>query len=169
MVSTVPLVELAERVIALCQARNERLVTAESCTAGSLSTLLSDIPGAGEILEGGFVSYAKSFKADVLGVDEGLLEQESAVCTPVALAMSYGALARSTDATLAVSITGVCGPKPDEDDNPVGLAYLAVVYRTGKENVIKLELDRHLSNGHLRGQMLGAALALLVETLTAEN
>lgn len=169
MAATVPLIELAEHVITLCQAQNQRLVTAESCTAGSLSTLLADIPGAGEVLEGGFVSYAKSFKADVLGVDTGLLGQESAVCTPVALAMSYGALARCTGATLAVSITGVCGPKSDEDHNPVGLAYLAVVHRTGEESVIKLDLDRHLSSGHLRGQMLGAALTQLIETLTKQR
>jgi nicotinamide mononucleotide (NMN) deamidase PncC len=54
-----------------------------------------------------------------LGVPARLLAQEGAVCCAVAAEMAQGALARSP-ADLAVSITGVAGPDPDEDDNPVG-------------------------------------------------
>jgi nicotinamide-nucleotide amidase len=42
-----------------------------------------------------------------------------------AIAMAEGALARSP-ANLAVSITGVAGPDPDEDGNPVGIVCIAV-------------------------------------------
>jgi nicotinamide-nucleotide amidase len=40
--------------------------------------------------------------------------------------MAAGALARSP-ANLSVSITGVAGPDPDEDGNPVGFVCIAVI------------------------------------------
>jgi len=46
----------------------------------------------------------------------------------VAVAMAEGALARSP-ADLAVSITGVAGPDPDEDGNPVGRVCIALARR----------------------------------------
>src|SRR4051812_32607862 len=59
-------------------------------------------------------------KIKSLGISDELLREKGAVCCDVAVAMAQGALARSP-ADLAVSITGVAGPDPDEDGNPVGL------------------------------------------------
>ena len=101
------------------------IVTAESCTAGRLAALLSEAPGAAEYLHGGFVTYTKLNKTRSLGISAALLEQKGAVCCDVAVAMAEGALARSP-ADVAVSITGVAGPDPDEDGNPVGLVFIAV-------------------------------------------
>jgi len=96
-------------------------VTAESCTAGKLAAaLLSEAPGAAERLHGSFVTYTKANKTKSLGVSAALLQRRGAVCREVAVAMAEGALVRSP-ATVAVSITGVAGPDPDEDGNPVGL------------------------------------------------
>ena len=44
--------------------------------------------------------------------------------------MAQGALQRSP-ASLAVAITGVAGPDPDEDGNPIGLVCIAVA-RAGR-------------------------------------
>jgi nicotinamide-nucleotide amidase len=106
-------------------------VTAESCTAGKLSALLSEAPGAGEHLHGSFVTYTKANKVKVLGVESGLLRAKGAVCREVAVAMAEGALHRSP-ADVAVAVTGVAGPDPDEDGNPVGLVCVAVA-RDGRE------------------------------------
>jgi nicotinamide-nucleotide amidase len=128
-----PLAEIAVRLISAAKERGLKIVTAESCTAGALSTLISDIPGAGDAFFGGFVSYSKEFKAKVLGVPEVLLEWETAASDPVARAMAKGALQQS-GCDLALAITGVIGPKPDEDGNPVGLFYVAAAMSDGKEN-----------------------------------
>jgi nicotinamide-nucleotide amidase len=56
------------------------------------------------------------------------LAAKGAVCREVALAMADGALARSP-ADIAVAITGVAGPSPDEDGNPVGRVCIAVARR----------------------------------------
>lgn len=70
-------------------------------------------------MHGGFVTYTKANKTHLLGVRTSLLQDKGAVCPHVAAAMAEGALARSA-ADVAVSITGVAGPDPDEDGNPVG-------------------------------------------------
>ena len=123
---------LAAELFALAAEQELTFITAESCTSGLLAATLSEAPGAGERLHGGFVTYTKENKAAVLGVPMALLNAKGAVCPEVAIAMAEGALARSP-AQVAVAITGVAGPSKDEDGNPVGLVCLAVAregYRT---------------------------------------
>jgi nicotinamide-nucleotide amidase len=120
------LIDLARKALATARERKLSLITAESCTAGKLAALLSQAPGAAEHLQGGFVTYTKANKTKSLGVPAALLKQKGAVRREVAVAMAKGALARSP-ADIAVSITGVAGPDPDEDGNPVGRVCIAVV------------------------------------------
>jgi nicotinamide mononucleotide (NMN) deamidase PncC len=47
------LASAAARVLDVARKRNLTIVTAESCTAGMLSTILSEAPGASEHLHGG--------------------------------------------------------------------------------------------------------------------
>src|SRR5712672_1863051 len=120
--------QLAEHLLHLLSIRQLTLITAESCTAGALSQRLADAPGAGLRFDGGFVVYSKAQKNCALGVPAELLRQKGAVCGEVARAMAEGALRHST-ADLAAAITGVAGPEPDEDGNPVGRVCIAVAPR----------------------------------------
>ena len=122
------LIEAAEDVLALAKQKDQTIITAESCTSGLLASVLSEAPGAAELLHGGFVIYTKQNKTVALSVSAELLKTKGAVCPQVACAMAEGALMRSP-ATLAVSITGVAGPSPDEDGNPVGKVCIAVARR----------------------------------------
>lgn len=119
---------MAETALEVLQQKGLSVVTAESCTAGKLAVVLSEVPGAADHLHGGFITYTKANKARVLGVSGQLLNSRGAVCAEVARAMAEGGLAR-TPADLAVAITGVAGPEPDEDGNPVGLVCIAVARR----------------------------------------
>ena len=122
---------LAERALEVAAQRNASIVTAESCTAGKLAAVLSEAPGAAERLHGSFVTYTKANKTKSLGVSADLLQREGAVCREVAVAMAEGALVRSP-ASVAVSITGVAGPDPDDDGNPVGLVCIAIARVDGE-------------------------------------
>lgn len=121
---------LSRRVLQLAGEKGLSLITAESCTAGKLSALLSEAPGAADRLHGSFVAYTKENKTLALGVPARLLAEQGAVCRDVAAAMAEGALARSP-ADVAVSITGVAGPGPDEDGNPVGRVCIGLARRGG--------------------------------------
>ena len=120
----------AATVVEAAHERGLTLATAESCTAGALANLLANAPGAGEAFHGGFVVYTKENKSKALGVPAALIEKHSAVSAEVAKAMALGALERSP-ADVVVSITGVAGPEPDEDGNPVGLVHLAAARLDG--------------------------------------
>jgi nicotinamide mononucleotide (NMN) deamidase PncC len=58
--------KLACRALALAKNKGLSIVTAESCTAGKLSALLSEAPGAAEHLHGSFVTYTKENKTRAL-------------------------------------------------------------------------------------------------------
>lgn len=123
---------LVNRLLRILLQKKMRLVTAESCTAGSLSFKVSAAEGAGEALEGGFVVYTKSAKSRMLGVSSSLLQRCGAVDEDVACAMATGALKRAPGADISIALTGVTGPKRDDDGNPVGLVYICVCCRGGE-------------------------------------
>jgi nicotinamide-nucleotide amidase len=131
--------DLANEILRRTKAAGLTLVTAESCSAGRLATALAKGEGASQHFMGGFVTYTKDAKAHLLGVPREMLDRETAVSANVATAMARGAVARSK-AVLAVAITGVTGPDPDEDGNPVGLVYCAVARNGGDSRHLRLEL-----------------------------
>ena len=54
--------------------RGKTLVTAESCTGGLVSQLVTNVPGASEAFGFGFVTYANEAKMKLLGVSPETLE-----------------------------------------------------------------------------------------------
>lgn len=156
------LLNAAERVMALAKEKRLTLVTAESCTSGLLATALSEAPGAADLLHGGFVTYTKCHKTIALGVSEALLARKGAVSPEVATAMAEGALARSA-ADLAAAITGVAGPSPDEDGNPVGLVCIAVARRGFSTVHVRKEYGE-IGREAIREQAMAEALAQLART-----
>jgi nicotinamide-nucleotide amidase len=157
--------EQAERLMHTICDRELKLATAESCTGGMLAALLTDIEGCGHGFDRGFVTYSKSAKHELLGIDRDLLDHNDAVSEVVARAMAEGALARS-GADLAVAITGVAGPAADEDGNPVGLVYLAIARRGAETSSQKQEFG-DIGRGAVRYRSAMAALDLLDRTLSA--
>jgi nicotinamide-nucleotide amidase len=93
------------------------LTTAESCTAGTIIALLSDVPGSGGCLESGYVVYSVQAKRRLLGVPLEVIEQYNLTSEEVARAMAEGAL-HDAEANVAVAVTGVAGPEPMDGIEP---------------------------------------------------
>jgi nicotinamide-nucleotide amidase len=157
----------AARVIEAAQKAGVTLAAAESCTAGALATLLANAPGAGEVFHGSFVVYTKENKVKALGVEAALISRHSAVSEEVAKAMALGALERSP-ADVAVAITGVAGPEPDEDGNPVGLVHIAAAQNNG---AVLHEEHRFgdLPRAEICAKASGRALAMLEALLVQRD
>lgn len=115
---------LAEEVLAQCRRSSVKLATAESCTGGLISGLLTAIPGSSDVVDRAFVTYSNVAKTEALGVSADLLKREGAVNESVARAMAEGALARSR-AQLVVAVTGIAGPGGGSPGRPVGLVHMA--------------------------------------------
>jgi nicotinamide-nucleotide amidase len=130
---------IANEILQHAKAAGLTLATAESCSAGRLATAFAKGESASQYYTGGFVTYTKDAKALLLGVPRDMLSSETAVSANVAVAMARGTVVRA-QASLAVAITGVTGPDPDEDGNPVGLVYCAVARNDGSSRQIRLEL-----------------------------
>ena len=109
----------------LLKERSLTVSVAESCTGGLLAQRLTDLPGASAAFKGGVVSYWSQVKHDVLNVPNDLLFQYGAVSEPVARAMAEG-VRTLTGSDLALAVTGVAGPDPDDRGDPVELVYVSI-------------------------------------------
>jgi nicotinamide-nucleotide amidase len=81
--------------------------------------------------------------------------------------MAEGALVRSP-ATLAVSITGVARPDPDEDGNPVGLVCIAIARSTGST----VHFERRygdLGRDAVQKNAMADALRVLIEVVEKDG
>jgi PncC family amidohydrolase len=150
--------EFAAAALRIAAACNLTLVTAESCTAGAVANALSRAPGASKYFQGGFVTYTKEMKSLILGVPPALLIEKTAVCAAVAEAMATGARERA-QAGAAVSVTGVAGPEPDEDGNPVGLVWVGAA--TERKTVSERLMLKDRPPEEVIRESVGAALRLL--------
>ena len=156
--------DLARRVIAACRQRGLQVVTAESCTGGLTAAALTEIAGASEVLERGFVTYSNEAKTDLLGVPPELVATHGAVSEAVARRMAEGALEASS-AGLAVSVTGVAGPGGSEA-KPEGLVHFASALRDGPVRHQCREFGP-LGRGRVRAESVRQALAMLLEAAGA--
>jgi len=150
--------EPCDRAAALldeCRAAGLRLVTAESCTGGLIAGCLTEIAGASDVVERGFVTYSDQAKTDLLAVPAALIAAHGAVSEPVARAMAEGAL-ENARADLSVAVTGVAGPGGGTASKPVGLVFVAAARRAGRTRV-----ERHLFAGDRRAVRLATVAAAL--------
>lgn len=98
---------------------------AESCTGGLLSSSMTQAPGISDVFMGGLVTYASYVKADVLGVDEQVLDRYGAVSAECAKQMSEKAL-MLLKVDYAIAVTGVAGPSGGTPEKPVGMVFISV-------------------------------------------
>jgi nicotinamide-nucleotide amidase len=103
---------------------------AESCTGGMLGERLTAAPGSSDYFLGGFITYSKAMKMELLGVSPETLDQFGAASAETAEAMAVGAR-RRTNSTYAVAITGVAGPDAGGENAPVGTVYIAIADAAG--------------------------------------
>lgn len=115
---------ISREISQLLWEREKTLSTAESCTGGRIAEAIIAVPGASKYFKGGIVSYVNEVKINLLGVDPQLLEEKTAVCEEVAIAMVKGAC-KTLNTDYAISATGVAGPTGGSKEIPVGTIWLA--------------------------------------------
>ncbi len=112
----------------------------------------------------GFVTYSNAAKEAMLGVPPAVLDRNGAVSRETAEAMATGALA-SSQADIAVAITGIAGPGGGSAEKPVGLVHFACASREGA----RLHRERRfgdIGRAAVRRLAVGEALAMLENLAT---
>jgi nicotinamide-nucleotide amidase len=142
------------------------LAVAESATGGGLAQRITSVPGCSGWFTGGYVTYSRRMKTELLGVPAELLAQHGAVSKEAAAAMADGAR-RTAHADWGVSITGNAGPSTDGDKAPVGTIFIGVAGPDGTEVTHRVwpANDR----GRVRSFAAQAALDLLNRRLIAHH
>lgn len=156
-----PLIASAHQLIECCRNRQLRLATAESCTGGLISAILTSVPGSSDVFECGFVTYSNAAKTRMISVPAELISRHGAVSAEVALAMAQGAV-RHSGCDLAVAVTGVAGPGGGSELKPVGLVHCAA-YRPGQTPLeLRLLLGR-AERDSIRLMAAGTALDMAAQ------
>jgi PncC family amidohydrolase len=112
--------------------RGLKLVTAESCTGGLISSRITDIPGSSEYFLGSIVAYAYEVKVSLLDVSWDVLKKYGAVSHETVLAMAHGARQR-LNADIALSVSGIAGPSGGTPEKPVGTTCVGLVTPDGEQ------------------------------------
>lgn len=156
---------IEERIVAELIDRQLTITTAESCTGGLLGATLVNVPGVSEVYKEGYITYSDEAKEKLLGVSAETIFNYGVVSEQTAKEMAMGA-ARTAEADIALSTTGVAGPDGGSAEHPVGEVYIGCYYR-GKTVGI-----RFLGKGDrmaVRTQAVHRALELLEETMRQEE
>lgn len=157
------LLATAVRVLDSNRAAGLCVATAESCTGGLVAAALTEIAGASDVVDRGFVTYSNEAKIESLGVSRDILETFGAVSIAVAWAMAQGALKHSS-ADIAVAVTGIAGPGGGSEKKPVGTVVFARAVRGGDPDRVVADV-RHfgdLGRSEIRRQAALVALELLM-------
>ncbi|MCC7147477.1 MAG: competence/damage-inducible protein A [Phycisphaeraceae bacterium] len=154
-------VTLQEELLKLLRQTGQKIATAESCTGGLLSAMLTDVPGASDCFLGGWVTYANQLKQSQLDIPPDILDRHGAVSSQTAHAMAHAALVKS-DADAALSITGIAGPDGGTDEKPVGTVWVGLaVKNSGAVNVHTYRLALTGDRPIIRDRAAKTALQIL--------
>ena len=132
-----------EMLVRVLAQKKMTISCAESCTGGMIAAAITDVAGSSEVFKRSFVTYCDEAKHEMLGVDQDILDNYTAVSPQCAEAMARGC-AKNTGADVAVSVTGIAGPGGGTEDTPVGCVYIGF-YVNGMAVT-----ERHLFDGDRR-------------------
>lgn len=119
------LITLASRLERRLLKAKVTVSAAESCTGGLLTSTLTDISGSSACFNQSWVTYSNESKVIELDVNPNTLAEHGAVSAEVALQMALGARKKS-NSEIAISITGIAGPKSDDTRKKVGEVYIGI-------------------------------------------
>lgn len=109
----------------LLVARNETVSTAESCTGGYISHLLSIHPGSSVFYTGSVISYANIIKETMLNVSHSTLTTVGAVSEEAVTQMAKS-VREKMGTNYSISVSGIMGPGGATLEKSVGLVWIAV-------------------------------------------
>ena len=146
--------------------KNLTISTAESCTGGELSHLITSVSGSSNYFLGGICTYQTQKKSEILGVSEDLIKEKTVVSAEVAQAMSLGCQ-KLFKTDIALSTTGVAGPNSDEFESEIGTVFYSIRVQNF-EKTFKLYLP-HLERKDFMNFVSMKVLQDLIEILIKEK
>ena len=135
---------LASVLVQKCREKNITFASAESCTGGMISSMITSVAGSSDVFAGGITAYSNDVKTGILRVNPETVEKYGAVSEECAAEMCTGcAQLFSVDAAFAV--TGIAGPGGGSVEKPVGTVCFGFYYK-GDIQTVKMHFggDREM-------------------------
>lgn len=155
---------LAQEVARHLTLREEKLVFAESCTAGLCAATLGQIPGISNYMCGSAVVYRADIKRRWLGVRRKTIKKYTTESHETAREMAVGIMSRCPEADWGVSIVGHLGPDaPPEKD---GVICICIVRRTKKGRLKVKDTQEHRLANDGRSKRQEEAVEVVLTHLT---
>lgn len=121
---------------------------AESMTAGLFQSELASIPGMGEVLAGGMITYTEEIKVEQLGVQQQIISSSGVVSRECAEAMATR-IREKFGTNIGIGITGAAGPDA-HGGQPAGTVWIGLVLNEMAPVSYKLNLTGMRNTNRLR-------------------
>tara|TARA_B100000029_G_scaffold271761_1_gene266790 strand:- start:3410 stop:3880 length:471 start_codon:yes stop_codon:yes gene_type:complete len=153
--------DLIEKIGKKLESKNFTISTAESLTAGLLSSSFCKVSGSSRWFVGGVVCYSNKIK-EMLGVDPDFMQRHGVVNCKTAYVLAEN-ISKKFNTDIGVSLTGVAGPSSDEQGNPIGTVHIGFFSQEDSEcQKFLIKGDRN----EIREKAVGEAIKIIFEKLT---
>jgi nicotinamide-nucleotide amidase len=119
---------------------NQTITTAESCTGGLISSMITEISGSSEIFKGSVVTYSNEIKEQELNVNKNTMIKYGVVSCEVVKEMLIGVI-NKFNSDFSIAVSGIAGPNGGTEQKPVGTVAIGVMSSTGTINTELFHFD----------------------------
>ncbi len=151
--------KLSQEIVRLLTKKKLKISFVESCTGGLLSSSMTSISGSSKVFTIGLVTYSNQSKISILKVPKNIIRKHGAVSYETCLSMVKN-LSKISKTNIAVSITGIAGPKGGAKQKPVGLVFIGI--KKGNKTLVKKYLFKNKKRTSIQRAAVIKALNLIL-------
>ena len=154
--------KLSQKIVSLLRKKRFKISFVESCTGGLLSSTITSISGSSKVFTLGLVTYSNQSKISILKVPKNIIRKHGSVSYETCLAMVKN-LSKISKTNLALSITGIAGPKGGTKKKPLGLVFIGI--KKGNKTLVKKHLFQYKKRVLIQKSSVNKALNLILSFL----
>jgi nicotinamide-nucleotide amidase len=142
--------------------KGQTVSSAESCTGGEISHLITSVPGSSRYFKGSVIAYANSAKTRLLGVPDDIINKYGAVSKESVELMAEGAR-KVFDTDFSLATSGIAGPDGGTAEKPVGTIWICISSKNknvvekftfGNDRIINIRRFSYAALNLLRKQII---------------
>ena len=156
------MIKISYKVVKLLSKKRLNISFAESCTGGLLASTVTSISGSSKIFTIGLVTYSNQAKIKFLKVPKKIILKHGAVSYETCLSMVKN-LNKISKTNIAISITGIAGPKGGTKKKPVGLVYIGI--KKGNKIIVKKNIFKNKNRDLIQKSTVNQALKMILDLI----
>ena len=153
---------LSKKIVNRLIKKKLTISTAESCTGGLLSSIITSVNGSSKVFDLGLITYSNQSKINILKIPKKIIKRYGAVSKQVCLAMVKNVY-KLTKSNISLSITGIAGPSGGTKNKPVGLVYVGI--KKDDKTKIKKYLFKNKGRYYIQKAAVDKSLKLILTVL----